>query len=82
MTLWWLEPGWKDAICPSCGLNIWETGGDPDWGECYYCKTRHQKREPEGTLCDICGKHPAVSGANGYGVCSQECEHEAFRRES
>lgn len=23
--------------------------------------------------CDICGKHPAITGSNGYGVCSEGC---------
>jgi len=33
--LWWLLPDWKAAVCPSCGVNIWDSGGDPDWGENY-----------------------------------------------
>lgn len=34
MSLWWLEPGWKDATCGVCGCNIWKAGGDPDHGLC------------------------------------------------
>jgi hypothetical protein len=35
MSLWWLEPGWGDATCAVCGVNIQSTGGDPDWGLCW-----------------------------------------------
>lgn len=28
-------------------------------------------------LCDVCGQHEAVTGVNGYGVCSEECAHKA-----
>ncbi len=38
MSLWWLEPGWGSARC-ACGVNIQQSGGDPDWGECYECFT-------------------------------------------
>lgn len=31
-------------------------------------------------LCDICEKHEAVTGANGYSVCSEYCEGEARGR--
>jgi len=37
MALWWLEPGWGDALCGKCGTNIKSSGGDPDWGFCYDC---------------------------------------------
>ncbi len=86
MSLYWLEPGWKDATCPHCGVNIWASGGDPDWGECYECKSRQHAQEqlqPDypTPMCDICGQHEAVTGANGYGVCSEECCHVAQNRE-
>jgi hypothetical protein len=35
-TLWWLQPGWKEARCISCGAKIWPEG-DPDWGYCVEC---------------------------------------------
>ena len=44
--LWWLEPGWTDACCMSCGANIHATGGDPDWGYCYGCFT-HQLNQQQ-----------------------------------
>lgn len=35
MTLWWLKPGWTDAVC-GCGARIYPEG-DPDWGRCFHC---------------------------------------------
>ncbi len=30
----------------NCGANISQTGGDPDWGECFNCKSsRHQEQD-------------------------------------
>jgi hypothetical protein len=31
--------------------------------------------------CDICGQHGAVTGVNGYGVCSKECANVATTKE-
>lgn len=46
-SLWWFEPDWKSACCANCGRNIWDTGGDPDWGLCYECFSDTLKpREP------------------------------------
>lgn len=82
--MWWLQPGWTDAICPRCGKKIWPEG-DPDWGMCYDCLNfdinRRRQEEEMMYPCDICGKNTAVAGANGYGICSQECENEAMQRE-
>lgn len=36
MALWWLEPGWTDALCGMCGARIWPEG-DPDHGLCFSC---------------------------------------------
>jgi recombinational DNA repair protein (RecF pathway) len=36
MSLWWLQPGWKQTKCCSCGATIWPEG-DPDWGACFAC---------------------------------------------
>lgn len=38
MSLWWLEPGWKQQCCANCGRKIWPEG-DPDWGLCFDCFT-------------------------------------------
>lgn len=38
MSLWWLQPGWTDTTCASCGAKIWPEG-DPDWGKCFRCFT-------------------------------------------
>ena len=85
MSLYWLEPGWKDATCPHCGVNIWASGGDPDWGECYECKSaRHAQEQPphnEPGMCDICGEYQPCANSNGYAVCSEECCHVAQNRE-
>ena len=81
--LWWLSPGWKNARC-SCGQNIWDSGGDPDWGMCYECFCESHSKAPEihqsypDPMCDICNEHTAVTGVNGYGVCSQECADKAL----
>ena len=76
--LWWLQPGWKSATCPHCGVNIWDTGGDPDWGECYECKVRRhaEERMPE-LMCDVCNNYPAVAAVGTMGVCSQDCHNRA-----
>lgn len=50
MTLWWMQPGWTDALCARCGVNIHADGGDPDWGYCYSCFTdnlNEERREQE-----------------------------------
>ena len=89
MALWWLQPGWRSAVCPHCGVNIWKSGGDPDWGECYACKLEgyeqermYQQQEPEPyPVCDICGKYEAVNSENGYCVCSIECADIARKKQ-
>ena len=48
--LWWFDPEWKQATCAKCGTNIWNSGGDPDWGYCFDCFTenlnnRNQEKE-------------------------------------
>lgn len=43
MSFYWLEPGWTSAICPYCGVNIWDDGGDPEWGACYQCKLEQDR---------------------------------------
>ncbi len=43
--LWWLQPGWTDATCMSCGSTIWPEG-DPDWGKCFSCFS-HELAENE-----------------------------------
>lgn len=42
MSLWWLEPGWTEALCGECGSKIWPEG-DPDHGVCYQCFMRQQQ---------------------------------------
>lgn len=42
MSLWWLQAGWGDACCASCGQNIQRSGGDPDWGICWPCMKSKQ----------------------------------------
>jgi len=84
MTLWWLHPEWKEALCISCGRKIWPEG-DPDWGECYECLSMRlddERRQRDQMMypCDICGEAPAVAGVNGYGVCSEACDIEASLR--
>jgi hypothetical protein len=83
MSLWWLQPGWKDATCCGCGRNIWDAGGDPDHVLCPDCwDERYKLVEPPqpGPLCDICGKSEAVAASAGLNVCSQECSDEALKR--
>ncbi len=40
---------------------------------------RQQYPEPE-IPCDICDHGVAAAGANGFNVCSAECEEEALSR--
>ncbi len=49
MGLWWLQPGWANATCGSCGATI-APEGDPDWGLCWPCmshQTEMAQRERE-----------------------------------
>lgn len=46
MSLWWMQPGWTDALCSQCGARIWPEG-DPDWGKCYTCFTRDLEQAEE-----------------------------------
>ena len=82
MSLWWLQPGWMAAHCSSCGTNIWNSGGDPDWGECLECfgDSHSQGPEPSSPRCDICKTGESVTGVNGFGVCSQECADRAAEK--
>lgn len=78
MGLWWLQPGWKDARC-SCGSNIWQTGGDPDWGECFDCKVESQQSydyDPDYAAqwehdyyCDMCRGYMHGSDMRQNGAC-------------
>lgn len=83
--LYWLRPGWTDARCGCCGEKIWPEG-DPDWGMCYGCFSSHldqqypEEQYPDEPICDICNQYPAVTGVNGFGVCSEYCANEAERR--
>ena len=44
MALWWLQPGWDQATCGSCGSRI-APEGDPDWGLCWGCMQAEQERQ-------------------------------------
>lgn len=80
-SFYWLEPSWKSAECPYCGVNIWDSGGDPDWGMCYECRlSRHQEQEQE-MICCICKIHPAVADVCGLLICSKQCADEVERNE-
>lgn len=56
MSLWWLQPGWKSALCANCGVNIWNSGGDPDHGVCHDCFFARQPEpeRPEPTTEELC----------------------------
>lgn len=45
--LWWLDSDWKQARCSRCGMNIWDSGGDPDWGLCYDCFSYEMQMQQE-----------------------------------
>lgn len=73
MTLWWLQPGWRETECGQCGRRIWPEG-DPDWGLCCDCFTRHlEEQQQQSERCDVCGQANAVTMTNGRAVCSEEC---------
>lgn len=79
MSLWWLQPGWKDTRCAQCGARIWPEG-DPDWGLCAGCFEADLQSKGKGRLC-ACGNE-AVANAyeGGPPVCSAECQDEAMAR--
>jgi len=41
-----------------------------------------EEQQGQSPRCDICGQHEAVTGVNGYGVCSQECANVATTKET
>jgi hypothetical protein len=44
---------------------------------------RQQRIRPDDRItCDICKKYEAVTGSNGYAVCSEECCNKAMEMES
>ncbi|HXF55663.1 MAG TPA: hypothetical protein VNK52_16235 [Hyphomicrobiaceae bacterium] len=49
MSLWWLHPGWTEALCSHCGQKVWPDG-DPDWGLCWRCFYAQQKAQEEARL--------------------------------
>lgn len=50
MNLWWLQPGWKSALCARCGVNIWDSGGDPDHGVCHDCFFEQYRENQEAQI--------------------------------
>lgn len=58
--LWWLQPGWKGGCCAECGANIWDSGGDPDWGLCF--EHFSQKVERERAQRALAPPDPAQEG--------------------
>lgn len=44
---------------------------------------RQQRTRPDDRItCDICKKDEAVTGSNGYAVCSEACCNKAMEMES
>jgi hypothetical protein len=43
-------------------------------------RVRPSREEYPIPVCDICGQHDALTGTNGYGVCSEECHNIALNR--
>lgn len=79
--LWWLQLGWKNALCRMCGVNIWDSGGDPDHGICYGCFMERHGPQEKYPPCEICGQTESCATGNGYLVCSEQCHVDAMARE-
>lgn len=82
MTLWWLQPGWRQTSCARCGAKIWPEG-DPDWGYCYSCFSDNLAKEHNSSnnnKCEICNKYESVTNTCGKAVCSLECSLEAEKQ--
>ncbi len=69
--LWWLQDGWGAARC-ACGVNIQQSGGDPDWGECYECKVKNSSSQASNNIgpteddyCEM-GGHPIQGNGSCY----------------
>ncbi len=44
---------------------------------------RSQRHQPDERIaCDICKKDEAVTGSNGYAVCSESCSNKAMEMET
>ncbi len=44
---------------------------------------KSQRHQPdERVTCDICKKDEAVTGSNGYAVCSEACSNKAMEMEA
>lgn len=53
--------------------------GEDAWEESRHAQAQ-RRPEPEAPRCDICCEYPAVTGVNGYGVCSETCYNEAMNK--
>lgn len=62
MSLRWSEPYWKKTLCIKCGRNIWDSGGDPDWGLCLECFDKEQNMyyTPEENKMRKANRNPAI----------------------
>lgn len=77
--LWWLEPGWKQSCCGVCGVNIWDSGGDPDHGVCFQCfSAQHEEYEDHLQAREECEKARLADLLNAEMVCRIRL-HEAQR---
>ena len=54
--------------------------GEDAWEDEMLSRRNEQRQPDEAPACDICANNIAVTGANGYGVCSEKCANAAALR--
>ena len=55
--------------------------GEDAW-EDEQIEKQHRARPDDRITCDICKRDEAVTGSNGYAVCSEACCNKAMEMES
>lgn len=68
-----INRGFSEREAVRIGEDAWED-------ECL--QGLHHSRPDDRITCDICKKAEAVTGSNGYAVCSESCCNKAMERES
>ena len=71
-----LYQGFSERDATRIGEDAWESN------QIYAARMNTMAQGQYFPMCEICGLAPAVTGANGYGVCSEACCHIAWGRDS
>lgn len=67
-----INRGFSEREAVRIGEDAWEDS---------QMERQQRVRHDDRTTCDICKKDEAVTGCNGYAVCSEECCNKAMEME-